>query len=146
MRTLRSLRVRLPICIAMIALACSEARPFSFHGGLSRQFGSEKFSSSRWRADGEEARGKMVNSLMHSYFPYAGTEERIISLLGPSECHGDDGNLCYRFTSKKRSYQLEFLVDRSTQPPRVVGAGIGEADREVHSIMVRSFPVPANTR
>jgi hypothetical protein len=134
------------ISITLIAVGCG-AEDFHFGGDFSRNFGSEPFSSSRWVKDGLEARGKMVTSLMKSHRSEIQTEDKLTTLLGPSECRGYDANdLCYRLVSKGKAYQLEFVVDRTTNPARVLGASLGESGATTRSITLRSVAAPANTR
>src|SRR5437763_4427782 len=107
--------------IAVLALACSNGL------SLERQFGDTEFSSSAWKHDGKEARGKMVASLIKSHLKKGATEPQFISMLGASECDGYEGALCYRFSSENKTYQVEFPVDRSVSPARMGGAEIHEA-------------------
>ena len=128
------------------SLGCGDG-PFSHNRQLAREFGSQEFDSAVWVAGGSEARGQMIASLMRSHMPKMTTNEIVFGLLGPSECYVNyDDEPCYVFTSRSRSYKLEFSVNHSTHPGRILGASIGEAQPAVQALKVRSVRVPSNTR
>lgn len=134
------------IAVIISLLGCG-AEDFHLGSGFSRKFGSEPFSASRWKADGLEARGNMITSLMKSHRRELQTEAGVISLLGPSECRGYHvHDLCYRLMSKGTRYHLEFTIDRATNPGRVLGSMLGESHPESTTLTVRSVPGPGNSR
>jgi hypothetical protein len=140
--------MRLPsiACLIVISLGCTDG-PSVLNRHLAREFGSLDFSSRSWKAGDREARGNMVASLMQSHRADMTTSDKVFGLLGPSECYVNyDDEPCYLLTNRNKTYRLEFSVNHSTHPGRILGASLGEAEPAVRSMTVRSVPVPANTR
>jgi hypothetical protein len=140
------MRLRSFLCIAVFSVGCGEGSPFS-RDPVAREFGSLEFDSSRWKSGDRQLRGKMVASLMRSRIGRTTTNAQIIALLGPSECYVNyDDEPCYVLTSNQKAYRLEFSVNHSTHPGRIVGVGINEPVRSVNSVQVDAVKAPDSTR
>src|SRR5215204_4917091 len=89
------MRLRTIVWVIGLSLGCGDG-PFSYNRRLAREFGSQEFDSAVWAAGGSEARGQMIASLMRSHLRQMTTNERVFSLLGPSECYVNyDDEPCY---------------------------------------------------
>jgi hypothetical protein len=90
-------------------------------GRIARSGARAKFDSSIWKQRNEIQRGQMLADLARTQRFVGKDRTNVVQLLGRGECyvHYED-EPCYTVRLGDRRYQLEFWVNHSSAPGRVI--------------------------
>jgi len=92
---------------------------------LALRHSGRAFHSALWQAKDPNARDQMVADLARGHQLTGVNTSAITSLLGPSECYVNyDDEPCYEFAFDGAKHRLEFSVNHSDQPGRVIDVSI----------------------
>jgi hypothetical protein len=94
---------------------------------VARRHSGRTFNSSLWRSGDANTRGKMLADLAHTHQLVGVQASTIINLLGPSECYASyDDAPCYKIAFDGTKHQLQFSVNHSDKPGRVIDVSLGQ--------------------
>ena len=116
------------IWAAIARLSIGDLGPID--GYRARTEDERAFDTAVWRRGDATARGHMLVALMQQYHFVGSHRDSVEALLGPSECylHYED-EPCYALVLDGEPVQLEFWVNHSSRPGRVLAVSLDKQKR-----------------
>lgn len=94
-------------------------------GRLAASNAKANFDTAKWRAGDARVRGEMLADLARRRRFVGQHRDSIESLLGRNQCYVRyEDEPCYRVELDGRQYDLQFDVNHSSEPGRVLGVGL----------------------